>query len=200
MPSATAELRQIFADDAVADDAERGALELAAHARFRVAAGAIIRGALRNMAAEIDHEADRHFRHRRGEARRRACDQDALRARRRDVDVADVDRDAQEGDEIAREREEFGRARRLPVGDDDLAAARGLRQRGRVEHPAGLVDAHLAQLAQLRQRALAVIVRRMSAVWVRKILGISGECLVQTAPARRIRYPTAGAARNFKPN
>lgn len=28
----------------------------------------------------------------------------------------------------------------------------------RVEHPAGLVDAHLALLAQLRQRALAVLV------------------------------------------
>ena len=76
------------------------------------------------MAREIDHEADRHFRDRRDEARRRARDQHALRARRRDVDVADIDRAAQERDEIAREREERGRARRLPVGDDDLAAAR----------------------------------------------------------------------------
>ena len=54
----------------------------------------------------------------------------------------------------------FRRTGRLPVGHDDLAAARGLRQRLGVEHFAGVVNPHLAQLAQRRERTRAVIIRQ----------------------------------------
>ena len=52
-------------------------------------------------------------------------------ARGRDVDVADVDRAAQEGDEFRRLCEEGGEAGRLPVGHHDLAAGGVVDEAGR---------------------------------------------------------------------
>ena len=112
------------------------------------------------MAAAIDHEADRHFGDRGGKAGRCLRDQDALRAGGVDVDVADVDGDAQEGGEVGGVGEKFGRPGGLPVGDDDVAAARGLAQGARVEHAAGVVEPDIAELAQRGKRALAVIIRQ----------------------------------------
>jgi hypothetical protein len=92
------------------------------------------------------------------EARGRVRHQHAGGARRRHVDVADIDRAAQEGDRVGRVAEERGGTGRLAVRHDDLAAARGRRQRIGIEHPAGVVDAHLAERAQGRDGALAVII------------------------------------------
>ena len=154
------EVGEIFADHAIADDADGCAFELPAHARLRHAAGAIGLGGVGDMAAAIHHEADRHFGDRGGKAGRCLRDQDALRAGGVDVDVADVDGDAQEGDEVGSAGEEVRRARGLPVGDDNLAAARGLAQGAGVEHAAGVVEPHIAELAQRGKRALAVIIRQ----------------------------------------
>ena len=60
--------------------------------------------------------------------------------------------------DIRREREKLRRTRRLAVRHDDLAALRGLRQRLGVEHLAGVVEPHLAELAHLGERARAVII------------------------------------------
>ena len=77
-----------------------------------------------------------------------------------DVDVANVDRDAQKGDEIGGVGEKFGWSGGLPVGHDNLAAARGLAQGAGVEHAAGVVEPDIAELAQRGKRALAVIIRQ----------------------------------------
>lgn len=90
-----------------------------------------------------------------------ACgDQNALRARRRNVDVADVDGHVQEGDEIGCVGKEFGRARSLSVGDNNVAAARRLRQGACIEHHSGPVEAHLAKRAQCGERTFAIIIRQ----------------------------------------
>ena len=84
--------------------------------------------------------------------------QHALRAGRVHIDVADIYRDAQERDQMRGDGEKLGRAGRLPVGNDDLATGCGPRQRLRVKHRAGFVEPHGAELAQLAERALAIVI------------------------------------------
>ena len=153
-----ADRREMPRDRAVAHDADGRAAELAAHARLGFLALAIGDRRVGDAARAIDHHADRHFGDRRHEARRRARHQHACAARRLHVDIADIDRDAQERAAVRREREEFGRARRLAVRHDDLAALRGFGQRLRVEHLAAGVEPHLAELAHFGERARPVIV------------------------------------------
>ena len=59
---------QIAADAAVADDAEAAAGQLPAHDDLRLAPGMVIGARARNTARQIDHEAERKFRHRLDEA------------------------------------------------------------------------------------------------------------------------------------
>ena len=77
-----------------------------------------------------------------------------------DVDIADVDGDAQERRQLAGAwAKNSAGAGRLPVGDDDGAALRRLGEVGRVvEHLAGLVEAHVAQSAQRGEGACAVVI------------------------------------------
>jgi hypothetical protein len=157
-PERNAERSEILADHAVADDPQGRAAQLAPDPRVGRAALAIDQHGTGNIAREIDHAADRHLGDRGGKARRRVRHQHADSARRRHVDVADIDRAAQESDEIGCVAEERGGSGRLAVGHDDFAAARGLRQRIGIEHPAGVVDAHVAELAQGGDGALAVII------------------------------------------
>src|SRR5712692_5986858 len=154
-----ADRREISADDAIADDPQGGALELTSGAGLRSAALAINERRARDVAREIDHEPERHFGNGGGKAGRRPGHQDTLRARRRHVDVADIDRAAQERDErTGRVPKESRRPRGLPVRHDDLAAARRLRQRIGVENPPGRIDPHLGMAFERRHGARAIIV------------------------------------------
>ncbi len=152
------ELGQIFANRAIADDAEGCSFKLTAHTCFWNMAGTVDGRRLGDVAPAIDHEADGHLGNRSDEARRSVGDQNSLGAGGFDVDVTNIDCDPQERDQIAHQREELCRARGLPVGDDDLAAMRGLRERLGVEHLACVVEPHVAELAQLGERSLPVIV------------------------------------------
>src|SRR4029077_1683219 len=113
---------------------------------------------LSDVAPAIDHEADCHLGDRSDEARRRVGDENPLGASGGSIDIANIDCDPQERDQIFHQREELSRAGGLPVRDYDLAALSGLRQRLGVEHLAGIVEPHVAELAQLGESALAVVV------------------------------------------
>ena len=154
-------VRQIRADGAIADDADRarpGAAGPCAAARHRAAHGRRRRSAS-CAAPRIDHGADDPFRHRRHEAGRGARDQHAVAARGRHVDVADVDGDALEGDEVGQRVEQRRLARRLAVGDDDRRSPRPPRS-ARPSSARGRCGLSVTSRdrAQLRQRALAVVV------------------------------------------
>ena len=101
MPSTLAISAQIAADAAIADDAEAAAGQLPAHDDLRLAPGMVVRGRARNAARQIDHEAEREFRDRLHEARPGPRDQHAGRGRGVDIDVADIDRAANEGAQVS---------------------------------------------------------------------------------------------------
>jgi hypothetical protein len=107
---------------------------------------------------EVDHEPEPELRDGGGEARRRASDQDPVAACSRHVDVADIDGATHERHEFGGALEEGGETRRLPVGDDNLAALAMPDERLGVEHPSGRVDDDLGHLPQRRDGTLAVIV------------------------------------------
>jgi hypothetical protein len=79
-------------------------------------------------------------------------------ARRRDIHIADVDRAAQEGDEVGRALKEGRETGRPAIRHDDLAALRMLGEGLGIEHLACRVDHDLRHLAQRRDGALAVVV------------------------------------------
>ena len=149
---------EVLPDDAVADDAERRALELAPDPRLRQPADAVGGDGIGDAAGEIDDQPEPELRDRRREARRCARDENPVAARGRDVDVADVDGAAQEGDELGRALEERSEARRLAVRDDDLAALPVGDQRVGIKHVPGRVDDDLGHFPQRRDGALAVVV------------------------------------------
>jgi hypothetical protein len=92
--------RQRPADAAIADDAKTAAGELAPHHDLGLAARMIVRGRARYAARQIDHEAERKLRHRRDEAGRRPRHQHAGCRCGIDVDIADIDRAANEGAQL----------------------------------------------------------------------------------------------------
>ena len=153
-----ADRRQMGADGAVPDDAHGRAVQLAAHAHVRLAALTIGRRRVSDAPRQIDHESDRDFGYRGQKSRRCLRDQHARPAGGVNVDVADVERAAQESDHVGRLRKERGRSGCLPVGNDDLAATRRRRQGGCVEHLLARIEAHLTEFLQCLNGALAVIV------------------------------------------
>src|SRR5205085_9974729 len=117
-----AQLGKALADLAVADDADGGPVELPAHGGRWDAARAVFERGFREAASEVHHRADHPLGHRGDEPRARLRHEDALAARRLDVDVADVDRAAREGDDVGDAVEELRGPWRPPVRDDELAA------------------------------------------------------------------------------
>jgi hypothetical protein len=153
-----AELGEIASDRAIADDAERAAAELAPHSRDRRPAGTVGERRVRDAAREIDHEAEDVLGDGRDEAGAGLRHQHAGAARRRHVDVADVDRAAHERDEVGQRLEDLAVSRRLPVRDDDSAAARRVDQlRGAEIVPVACVAADLAQGREGSERPLAIV-------------------------------------------
>ena len=146
------------AEGAVADDADCGARKLTAHAGVRGAACLVGGIGARDAAGRIDHQADHELADGRHPAAARLRHQHAGGAGRLHVDVADVDCDPADGDEVGQGGEDGGGARRRAVGNDDAAALRRRNQIGRVERVGAFVQADVAQRAQARQRALAVVV------------------------------------------
>ena len=125
------------------------------------AAGAVGADRGGDAAREIDHHADAEFGDGSGKAGRRARHQDAVPARGLDIDIADVDGAAQEGDETLRRLvEEAGGSGRHAVRDDD-GAARGMDRQGvGAKMLAGRVDYHLRDVAERGHGARAVIIRQ----------------------------------------
>ena len=119
-----AQVGQPRADAAEADHAERRAAQLAADEGRERAVRARRLGVAADAAAEVDHDGDDPLGNRGDEARARLRDEDAMRARRGDVDGADVDRAADEGEQLGQLAKERFRRGRLPVGDERFAAAR----------------------------------------------------------------------------
>ena len=152
-----ADTHHLLADGAVADDAERAAFQFAAHARAWHAAGAIFDRRPGNAAREVDEEAEHHLGHRSDEAGARLGHENPGLARRGDIDIADVDRAAKEGDQLRQALEEGRGPGRLAIGDDQLAIRRGGDQRLAFERLGPLVHLHLAKLAQGGKRAIAVV-------------------------------------------
>ena len=145
------------ADMAIADDAETAAGELPPHDHLRLPSGVVVRGRARNSPRQIDHEAERKFGHGLNKARSGAGDQHASGGCRLDVDVADIDRAADEGDQLRKLREDLAPAFGQAVGDDDVDVARGGDQVRRIQRIIGLVQLHLRDGAQAVEAALAVI-------------------------------------------
>ena len=127
------DLSQVTADAAIADDAEAAAGQLPAHDDLGLARGMIVGGGARNAARQIDHEAEREFGDRLDEARPCPRDQDAGRGRGVDIDVADIDRAANEGAQVRQRRKYLARPGGEPVGHDDVDIVSGLDQAGGVE-------------------------------------------------------------------
>ena len=119
--------------------------------------GTIIQRCARNAARQIDHVSERKFGDRPCEPGPRTGHQHASGGRSLDIDVADVDRAADEGAEFRQLREHFRRSRRQSIGNDHLGIARGTNQTGDVERIISLVQRHLTQPLQSAQRPLAVI-------------------------------------------
>ena len=159
MPSTFAIPAQIAADAAIADDAEAAAGELPAHDDLRLPPGVIIGRRARNAARQIDHEAEREFGDRLHEAGSGARDQHAGGGCGLDIDVADIDRAADEGAQFRQLWKYLAGSRREPVGDDDIDIARGLDQAGRIQRVVALMQLDLRDRLQAVQAALAVILR-----------------------------------------
>jgi len=149
---------KVAADAAIADDAEPAAGKLPSHPDFRHPSGMIVRGRARDAAREIDHEAERELGHRLDETRARLRHQHAGRGRRRHVDVADIDRAADEGTQLWQMRKDFARSLRQTIGDDDVDILRGIDQMRRIERVVALMQADVGHRPQTAETALAVIV------------------------------------------
>ena len=117
----------------------------------------IIRRRPRHPARQIDQEADRELRHRRHEARPGPRHQHTRRGRGCDVDIADIDRAANEGAQLRKPRKNLAWTFGQAVGDDDIDIARGLDQAGRVQRVVAFMQDDLCQRPQAVQAALAVI-------------------------------------------
>ena len=136
-----AEVGELRADAAEADHAERRAAQLAADEGRERAVRARRLGVAADAAAEVDHDGDDPLGDRGDEARARLRHQDAVRARRGDVDGADVDRAADEREQLGKlAKERFGRGG-LPVGDERVAAARRGDELGQRELARRVVEA-----------------------------------------------------------
>ena len=98
--------------------------------------GMIVGRRARNAARQIDHEAEREFGDRLDEARPCPRHQDAGRGRGIDIDVADIDRAANEGAQVRQRWKYLARSGGEPIGHDDIDIARGLDQAGGVERVA----------------------------------------------------------------
>jgi hypothetical protein len=158
-PQSTGESDHFAADGAVADDADGAALELAAHARFWNLLFTVMNSGSADAARQVHQEAEHQLADRSDEAGARLRHQHAGLARRGDVDVADIDRAAQEGDEPGQALEQRGRPGRLPVGDDELAVFRRFDEGISLQGFGSRVQLHLTRFPQGGQCALAVIVR-----------------------------------------
>jgi hypothetical protein len=100
---------------------------------------------------------EHHLGHPGDESRARLRDEHAGLARRRHIDVADIDRAAQERHQLWQALEERSRRGRLAVGDDEIAVSGGGDERFAFERRRAVVQLHLSQFAQAGERALAVI-------------------------------------------
>ena len=116
--------------------------------------GMVVGGRARNAARQIDHEAEREFGDRLDEAWPCPRDQDAGRGRGIDIDVADIDRAANEGAQVRQRRKYLARSGGEPVGDDDIDVMRGLDQAGGVKRVVRFMQFHLRDgLQPVRLRA-----------------------------------------------
>ena len=152
------EVAKVAADVAVADHTQCRVLELSAQRRRQRAAGAIRGGRIGDPTAQVDHRADHPFGHAGNEPRTRARDENALLARRLQVDIADIDRAARECDQRGRPPKQLGRTGRLTVGDDERASGRHSDQLIGRERTVEVIDGDLAKSAQARKRPVAVVV------------------------------------------
>ena len=116
-------------------------------------------GRARDAAREIDQGAEHLLRDRGNEARARLRDEHARLARGEHIDIADVDRAAQESDQLRQALEDHRGSRGLTVGDDEVATLRGGDERLAFQRCRTFVQLHLAELAQPGERALAVVKR-----------------------------------------
>ena len=126
---------------------------------FGFASGMIVGGGARDAARQIDHEAEREFGDRLDEAGSGLRDQDARRGRGVDIDVADIDRAANEGAQFRQPRKYLARSGGEPVGDDDVDIAGGRDQADRIERIVALMQLDLRDRLQAAEAALAVILR-----------------------------------------
>jgi hypothetical protein len=151
--------RQLAADRAVADDANRAAAQLAARVRRGHAARAVLGTRVRYAAREVHHEAQHQLAHGRDETRACLRDEHPCPARRDDIHIADIHGAAQKGHQLRQALEQRGGSRRLAVGDDEVAVRGGGDQRLALQRDVSRVQLHFAQGAQAGERALAVILR-----------------------------------------
>ena len=150
---------KVAADAAIADDADAAAGQLPAHHHFGLPSGMVIGAGARDAARQIDHESEREFGHRLDEAGSGLRDQHARVRSRLDVDVADIDRAANEGAQLRQPRKNLAGSRGQPVGHDDFDIMRGVDQAGRIQRIVALMQLHLRDRLQSAQAALAVILR-----------------------------------------
>ena len=127
------DLSQVTADAAIADDAEAAAGQLPAHDDLGLALRMVVGRRARYAARQIDHVAEREFGDRLNEAGSRPRHQDAGRGRGVDIDVADIDRAADEGAQVWQRRKYLTRSGGEPVGHDDIDVISGRDQTGGVE-------------------------------------------------------------------
>src|SRR4051812_11848676 len=131
-----------------------------------------------NAAGKINQETNDQFSDRSDEAGTRLRDEHAGTARRGDVDVADVDGAAHEGDELPQPLEHFSRAGRLSIQNDEVATRRSADEGFSLQERSLFVENDVALPSESRQRARAVIelhrLRRMrqqylQAAWRRSL-------------------------------
>ena len=149
--------RESAADAAIADDAEAAAGKLPSHHDLRLPPGMVIRRRPRNPARQVDQVAERQFSDGCHEAGSGAGDQHAGRGRGIDVDIADIDRAANEGAQFRQPRKNLAGPFRQAVGDDDVDVPRRVDQAGGIQRVVGFMQHHLRHGLQAVQAALAVI-------------------------------------------
>ena len=163
-PDASQELREAGADRPEADHSSRLATDLKPGSLGGLQAIAVVEGGIADVTGNVEHQGECQLGSRRDEALVGVTDQHARRRRRADVDRADVDGAAQEGDEGRKCSEEVGVSRRRSVGDDDVTLA------GRFDQLAGRqvaierVEHDACDRLQLGQRSSEVRVTVFSIV------------------------------------
>ncbi len=119
----------------------------------------VVGGRARDAARQIDHEAERELCHRLDEAGSGLRHQHADFGGGLDVDVADIDRAANEGAQFRQPREDLAGACGQPVGDDDIDIAGRRDQAERIQRIVALMQFDLGDRLQAIEAALAVILR-----------------------------------------